>query len=142
MRIFDVNVLVYAFRPDLEHHARCLALLNTTREGAATFGVSELAMCGFVRIVTSKRVFRQPETSPDALAFCEALLATPNARPVRPGPRHWAVFAKLCRDAEARDKLVADAYHAALAMEIGAEWVSTDADFAKFPGLRWFNPLS
>ncbi len=69
------------------------------------------------------------------------MLATANAQPARPGSRHWQIFSDLCRGLQARDKLVADAYQAALAIELGAEWVSTDSDFAKFPGLRWLNPL-
>ncbi len=98
-------------------------------------------LSGFVRIVTSKRIFKQPDTTTSALAFCDSLVATPNARPLRAGARHWSVFTDLCRKLNARDKLVADAHHAALAIELGAEWVSTDRDFAKFPDLRWLNPL-
>jgi toxin-antitoxin system PIN domain toxin len=141
MQIFDVNVLIYAFRPDMEHHERCRKLLDTARQSNGPFGVSELALSGFVRIVTSKRVFRKPDATVEALAFCDALLTSPNANRVRPGDRHWSIFSDLCKQVEARDKLVADAYHAALAIEHGAEWVSTDRDFSKFPGLRWKNPL-
>ena len=140
MRVFDVNILVYAFRPDLDHHKLCRGLLDDARARAMPFGLSELALSGFVRVVTSKRIFQQPDASADALQFCAALYASPNARPLRPGARHWPIFTELCSKVQARDKLVADAYHAALALEHGAEWVSTDRDFAKFPDLRWFNP--
>ena len=141
MRIFDVNVLVYAFRADLEHHEHCAEYVNATRDGNEAYGVSELVLSGFVRIVTSKRILKQPDTTDDALAFCDTLLEADNARPLRPGAGHWAIFSDLCRQMEARDKLVADVYHAALAIENGADWVSTDRDFAKFKGLRWVNPL-
>jgi len=38
--------------------------------------------------------------------------------------------------------MVADAYLAALAIGSGSEWVTTDRDYARFPGLRWRHPLS
>jgi predicted nucleic acid-binding protein len=37
--------------------------------------------------------------------------------------------------------LVSDAHLAALAIEHGCELNSTDADFSRFPGLKWKNPL-
>jgi predicted nucleic acid-binding protein len=60
---------------------------------------------------------------------------------VRPGPRHWEIFVDLCRAGRATGKLVPDAFHAAVAIEHGCEWVTTDADFSRFPGFRWSHPL-
>jgi hypothetical protein len=76
-----------------------------------------------------------------ALAYVEALRAQPRAVMLRPGERHWSIFTALCQDGDARGNLVADAYHAALAVEVGAEFVTTDRDFARSPGLRWRVPL-
>jgi predicted nucleic acid-binding protein len=36
---------------------------------------------------------------------------------------------------------VSDAYLAALAIEHGCEWITTDRDFSRFPGLKWRHPL-
>lgn len=58
-----------------------------------------------------------------------------------PGERHWEIFTRLCRSARARGNLVPDAYLAALAIESGTEWITTDRDYARFPGLRWRHPL-
>jgi toxin-antitoxin system PIN domain toxin len=77
----------------------------------------------------------------DALGYVEAIRQHPRVVPLRPGVRHWDLFADLCRRGTVRGNLVADAYHAALAIESGAEWVTTDRDFARFPGLRWRHPL-
>jgi hypothetical protein len=60
---------------------------------------------------------------------------------VTPGSRHWTLFLDLCRKAGAKGNLVSDAYHAALAIESGCEWITTDRDFARFPGLRWRTPF-
>jgi uncharacterized protein len=69
------------------------------------------------------------------------LRRAPNAVLFQPGARHWEIFRRLCEQGNAKGNLVADAYHAALAIETGSEWQTTDRDYARFPGLRWRNPL-
>jgi predicted nucleic acid-binding protein len=82
-----------------------------------------------------------PQPVEGALAFAQALLSQPTCVRMRPGPRHWDIFAGLCRAAAAKGNIVPDAYHAALAIETGSEWITTDRDYARFPGLRWRHPL-
>ncbi|MEJ7803133.1 MAG: PIN domain-containing protein, partial [Candidatus Limnocylindria bacterium] len=77
-----------------------------------------------------------------ALKFTDALRSQPTATVLAPGPRHWQIFGRLCREAGAKGNLVADAYHAALAIESGSEWITTDRDFSRFAGLRWRHPLA
>jgi predicted nucleic acid-binding protein len=60
---------------------------------------------------------------------------------IEPGRRHFDIFTRLCREAEARGNLVTDAYLAALAIESGSDWVTTDRDYSRFPGLRWRHPF-
>lgn len=142
MILVDVNVLIYAHREESPEHAAHAQWLTSVVQSVQPFGMSELVLHGFVRIVTNPRIFPEPTPTPVALRFAAQLLERPNCVPVRPGPRHFAIFAELCRKSGARGKLVADAYHAALALEHGCEWVSTDADFARFEGLRWRHPLA
>lgn len=106
------------------------------------FGVSDLLLAGFLRVVTHPRVFSPPTPTPSALEFAEALRSQPNAVPVAPGLRHWGIFTRLCEEAGARGNLVADSYLAALAIESGSEWITTDRDYSRFPGLRWRHPLA
>ena len=138
----DVNVLVYAHRKDAQDHAAFRAWLERALSSDEAVGVSELVLAGFVRVVTHPRVFGQPTLIEVALGFAEALRGQPNAVFVTPGPRHWSIFDRLCRESEARGNLVADAYLAALAIESGSEWITTDRDYARFPGLRWRHPLA
>lgn len=104
------------------------------------FGLSELVLSGFLRVVTHPRVFDPPSFPKQALEFCAVLRAQPHAVMLRPGPRHWDIFERLCRDSDARGNLVADAYHAALAIEHAAEWLTMDRDFARFETLNWRVP--
>jgi toxin-antitoxin system PIN domain toxin len=140
--LLDVNVLVYAFRPDAGDHERWRDWVQAATSSDAPFGVSPLALSGFVRVVTHPRVFARPDAVGDALDFTRALLARPTAVGVVAGPRHWAIFDRLCRAVDAKGNTVADAYHAALAIETGSEWITADRGFARFPGLRWRHPLA
>ena len=98
-------------------------------------------LSGFIRVVTHPRIFESPSSVPIALTFVDAIRGAPNAVPIQPGPRHFDLFARLCLDAGAKGNLVADAYLAALAIDSGCEWITTDRDFARFQGLRWRHPL-
>jgi toxin-antitoxin system PIN domain toxin len=137
----DVNVLVYAYRADAPDHDEYRAWLQSTINGAAPFAVSELVLSGFLRVVTHPRVFATPSPLQHALGFVEALLDEPGCTRVSPGRRHWRIFAQLCRQSAAKGNLIPDAYLAALAIEHGCEWVTTDGDYARFAGLRWRHPL-
>jgi toxin-antitoxin system PIN domain toxin len=141
VRLADANVLVYAFREDAPGHAAHRGWLERVVASDEAFAVSDLVLSGFVRVVTHPRVFHPPTPLEDSLAFTAALRERANAVPVAPGPRHWAIFTRLCRAADTRGNLVPDAFLAALAIESGCELITTDRDFARFPGLRWRHPL-
>lgn len=137
----DVNVLVYAHRPEAIDHERYLAWLRGLVESDEGFGLCDIVLSGFVRIVTHPRIFKAPTPIEQALAFTDFLRQQPNCVMIAPGPRHWEIFTGLCRRAGARGNLVPDAYLAALAIESGSEWITCDRGFARFPGLRWRHPL-
>lgn len=141
MQLLDVNVLVYAFRRDVPGHERFASWLDELVNGERPFGVSDLVSSGFLRIVTHPRIFIVPAAIENALEFVETLRDSQVFVPVAPGPRHWEIFTGLCRNAGVRGNLVADAYLAAMAIELDCEWISTDRDFSRFPGLRWRLPF-
>ncbi len=130
-------MLVHAHREDSPDHERCLSELSNLIAASSAFGLSTLALSGFVRVVTHPRVFDPPSPLEEALRFCDFLLQQPHAVILNPGNRHWEIFQRLCEEANAKGNLVPDAYFAALAIEHGAEWVTMDRDFARFPGLKW-----
>lgn len=138
----DVNVLIYAHRQDALRHHEYLDWLNAVLGSDAAFGVSDLVLSGFLRVVTHPRIFRDPTPLDVALEFAAAIRDHPNALLLAPGERHWDIFQRLCREMNSKGNLVADAYLAALAIEAGAEWITTDRDYARFPGLRWRHPLT
>ena len=137
----DVNVLVYAFSEDATEHRQYRKWLLDRIESSEAFGVSELVLSGVVRVLTHPRVFDPPTPIAAAMEYCDALRGQPNAVVLTPGERHWEIFAALCARVRAKGNVVPDAYHAALAIEHGCEWVTADRGFARFPGLRWRHPL-
>lgn len=140
MLLTDVNILVYAFWDDAPDHDRHLAWLEDVVNGDHAFGMAGIVLSGFLRIVTHPRVFAPPYPMDRALQFIEAIRARPNCVPIEPGPRHWEIFLRLCRTAGVRGNLVPDAYLAAIAIESGSEWITTDRGYGRFPGLRWRVP--
>lgn len=141
MILTDVNVLVYAHRADAPGHPAYREWLEALINGDAAFGFSELVLSGFLRVVTHLRVFNPPSDLDSAFAFAQAIRSQPNAVLISPGPRHWEIFKRLCGGASVKGNLVPDAYLAALAIESGCEWISTDRDYSRFPGLKWRHPL-
>ena len=141
MLVPDVNVLVYAYREDADDHERYLSWLEDLAASEAPFGLVDPVLTGFLRVVTHPRVFDPPSPIHHALRFVDELKARPNATSIAPGPRHWGIFTGLCRDAGVKGDLVGHAALAALAIESGSEWITTDRDYARFHGLRWRHPL-
>lgn len=133
----DVNVLLYAFRPDTENHAAYRAWLEDVLNGDMAYGMSPQVLASVIRLATHPRVFARPDRLEDAVAFTAALLDQPHCQVIEPGPRHWAIFTKLCQRANAYGNLVQDAWLAALAIESGCEWITNDRDYARFDGLQW-----
>lgn len=141
MILTDVNVLIYAFRSDSARHEQYRAWLDDIVNGPNAYGVSPQVLAAVVRVCTHPRIFREPSSLEETLIFCEALLEPQHSTLVQPGDRHWSIFASLCRQTRATGNLVQDAWLAALAIEHGCDWVSTDRDYARFPGLHWRHPL-
>lgn len=138
----DVNILVYAHRHDMPDHQAYRDWLETQVNSDAAYGLSDLVLSGFMRVVTHPRVFRAPTSLAEAMVFADQLRDQPNRIAVAPGDRHWEIFTGLSTKGGAKGNLIPDAYLAALAIEHGCEWVTADRDFARFPGLMWRHPLS
>jgi uncharacterized protein len=141
MRLVDVNVLVYAFREDAPRHREFKRWLDAAVQSDEAYAVSDHVLSGFLRVVTHPRVFHPLTPVDRALAFADAYRNQPNAIPIAPDLRHWGLFTRLCREAGARGNLIPDAWLAALAIESGSEFITTDRDYARFAGLRWRHPL-
>jgi len=141
MNLLDVNVLIYAFRSDIDDHKEYRAWLIELLAGDSAFGLSEKALAGVVRVTTHPKIFQSPSTLREAFQFIDSLRMHPLCRIIQPSTRHWALFRELCERAGAKGNLVTDAWFAALAIEAGCVWITSDRDFARFPGLRWQHPL-
>lgn len=141
MILTDVNVLVYAHRADAPGHAVYREWLEKLINSDQAYGFSDLVLSGFLRVVTHPNVFNPPSDIKSALDFVKVIRSQPNAVPIEPGPRHWDIFTSLCKAINVKGNLIPDAYLAAMAIESGSEWITTDRDYSRFPGLNWRHPL-
>lgn len=141
MVLFDINVLLYAHRPEFTPHPEFKRWLEEFVSSDQSFSVPTLVRSGFIRIATNRRIFSNPTSLETAIRFVESLLENSNHIEISPGKYHWKLFLDLCLEVKAKGDLVSDAYLAALALECGGEWITADRDYARFPGLRWRHPL-
>jgi hypothetical protein len=142
VKIVDLNLLLYAVNRDSSHHARARAYVEQLLSGEETVGLSWAVILGFIRISTNARLFPRALTVDEARATLDSWLVQAPVVAIHPGDEHWRLLKDLLADAGTAGNLTTDAHLAALAIENGAQLVSTDADFARFRHLRFVNPLT
>lgn len=141
MKLPDVNVLLYAVDEGSRHHATARPWLEDALSGSETVAFCWSVLLAFVRLSTRPVVFEHPLSAEEALDVVQGWLGQPCATVVEPTTRHVAVLRDLLGAFGTAGNLTTDAHLAALAIEHGAELCSYDADFGRFPGLRWANLL-
>ena len=142
MIIPDINLLVYAYNSDAPFHDASKAWWEDRLSGRTTVGLPWVVVLGFIRIMSSGAVLTTPMTSDETIGHARSWLARPQTQIVVPGPRHLEILAEIMSSGRASGRLTTDAHLAALAIETQSELHSNDVDFARFPGLRWSNPLA
>jgi len=141
MELIDVNVLVYAHREDAPRHSSYLTWLQRILTGLEPFGVTDMVLSGFLRVVTHPKIF-DPPTDPElALRFVQTIRDSAGHVMIAPGPGHWPIFTRLVHESGCRGNLIPDAFLAAVAIESGCTWITTDRDYSRFNGLAWRHPL-
>ena len=142
MILLDANILVYAHVDTFKYHQSARAWLDEQLNGATPVGLPWASLLAFLRLVTNPRMFDHPEPIAEAWRQVLAWLARETAWIPEPTERHAQVLGDFLALAGVHGNLVPDAHLAALAVEHGLTLCSTDGDFARFPGLRWLNPVA
>lgn len=141
MTLVDANLLIYARVTDVPDHPAAHRWLEERLNGTPRVGLPWPSLLAFVRITTNPRVFRNPMALMEAWRQVEQWLALPSVWVPQPTERHATVLSSQLAYIGGRSTLVSDAHLAALAIEHGLTLCSADGDFARFPALRWENPL-
>jgi len=139
--ILDANILLYAYDSDSDRHQAARAWIEQVFSEGEPVGLPWQTVAAFLRVVTNSRLRGDRFTAAQAAAIVDAWLAQPNLRLLAPGDSHWSILKLAMADGQVRGPMVSDAQLAALTMEYGGTLHTTDRDFARFPGLRWTNPL-
>ena len=141
MIIPDINLLVYSYNSDGPFHEDAKDWWEHCLSNPGAVGLPWSVILGFVRIMSSNAVFRNPMEPLDVISQVQLWLACPQTQIVTPGPRHLEILTDIMGAARASGRLTTDAHLAALAIETQSELHSNDVDFARFRGLRWKNPI-
>lgn len=142
MLLLDVNVVLAAHRADHPQHGPIRDWFDQLLDGDDEFTVPTVVWGSFLRLTTNRRIFEVPSPRSDAFAFLDATCGQPHHLPTTPGPRHLELLQRLCDESDANGDLVADAVIGAVALEHGAEVVTLDRDFARFPSVQHRRPVS
>lgn len=142
MNLVDANLLLYSVDTTSPFHPAAYAWLDAQLNGSSPVALPWISLVAFVRISTNPRAASAPLAPADAMDIIDAWLEYEVAWTPSPGSRHQPLFAELVRRHQLTANLVSDAHVAALAIEHGLTVCSVDTDFARFPELRWINPLA
>ncbi|MGE0600229.1 MAG: type II toxin-antitoxin system VapC family toxin [Dehalococcoidia bacterium] len=136
MLLLDVNVLFYAHREEFPQHTQAREWVEELISSGRSFAATHGTLSAVVRLATNVRWIQHPSPFDEVFGFCAQIRAAGGWVDLNPGPRHWEIFERLCRRADARGDLVPDAFLAALAIENDCELISFDRGLRRFPGLR------
>lgn len=142
MIVPDVNLLIYAYNRDAPHHQAAKAWWEELLSSDRPVGLPWATMLGFLRLMTHRAVLVTPLEPGKSVAIVRSWHTRSNVTVLEPGPRHLELLGRLFEALGTAGRLATDAHLAALAIEHQGELCSNDTDFARFPGLRWRNPLS
>lgn len=141
MMVLDANIILYAYDAESAQHRPARAFLENIFSASAPVGIPIQSISAFLRIMTQRGLRSGCFSLQEAAAIVEEWLSLPQVRLLIPGERHWPVLQRMLLEGHASGRLVTDAQIAAVTIEFGGELQTNDRDFARFPGLRWRNPL-
>ncbi|MGA2263481.1 MAG: TA system VapC family ribonuclease toxin [Acidobacteriota bacterium] len=141
MILVDANILLYAEDSLSQHHVQARTWWDEQLSGSAPVCLCWPVVTAFIRIGTNARLHRRPLTIKEASDRVQSWLDQPCVRMIQPTDQHWLILQRMLRGGNASANLVSDAHLAALAVEHNCRLHSTDADFSRFPGLNWCNPI-
>ena len=141
MILVDVNLLVYAYDETTVHHRAARLWLEEVFSTVELVYLPWQCICGFFRIMTNSRLPGARFSVVEAAEVIDSWLGLPNVRAVGPGAGHWTHFRRMLVDGQAAGPMGSDAALAALSIELGGTLYTADRGFARYPGLRWKNPL-
>lgn len=142
MIVVDANLLIYSYDIHSSDHQKSVAWLEEVFSGAEAVGLPWPSISAFLRVVTNRRLPGVRVSLDQAVDAVDQWLQAPNVRILVPGDRHWSVLRRMIVEGRAAGPLISDAEMAALTIEYGGVLHTADRDFARFPGLRWLNPLN
>jgi uncharacterized protein len=142
MIVLDANILLYAYDAASPQHAKARAWIEEAFSSVTPIGLPWQSIGAFLRVITNSKLPGQRFTLDEGAQIVDRWLDQPNVLAISPGEHYWPLFRETMIAGQARVPLLSGAQLAALTIEFGGVLYTTDRDFARFPGLRWINPLA
>jgi toxin-antitoxin system PIN domain toxin len=139
--VIDANLLIYSYDRDSAHHKKSRVWVGEVGSGGEAGGLPWQSVSAFLRVITNRRLSGMRVSLQQAVQVVDEWLQQPNVQILVPADEHWSVLRQMILEGQASGPLVSDAEIAAITIEHGAVLHTADRDFARFPGLRWKNPL-
>jgi len=140
--VIDANLLIYSYDLDSAHHKKSHAWLEEALSGVEAVGLPWQSVSAFLRVITNRRLSGMRVSLQQAVQVVDEWLQQPNVQILVPADQHWSVLRQMILEGQASGPLVSDAEIAAITIEHGGVLYTADRDFARFPGLRWKDPLA
>jgi toxin-antitoxin system PIN domain toxin len=140
--VIDANLLIYSYDLDSTYHKKSRAWLEEALSGAEAVGLPWQSVSAFLRVITNRRLSGMRVSLQQAVQVVDEWFQQPNVQMLVPADQHWSVLRQMILEGQASGPLVSDAEIAAITIEHGGVLHTADRDFARFPGLRWKNPLT
>jgi hypothetical protein len=141
MKVLDATLLLYAYDSAMPQHRAARRWMEDVFSESELVGIPWLTVSAFLRLMTDARLPGNRYSMPEAVDVVQQWIELPQVRMLAPGERHWTLLKRVLLEGRATSALTTDAQIAALTMEHGGVLYTADRDFARFPGLRWVNPL-
>ena len=141
MNVLDANILLYAYDTQSPKHAQTRVWLERTFSESRLVGLPWLSIAAFLRVITNARLPGDRYSPEEASQVVDEWLEQPNVRLLTPTQGHWPLVRRMIVEGQVRGSMISDAEIAAITIEHGGLLYTLDRDFARFPNLRWANPL-
>jgi toxin-antitoxin system PIN domain toxin len=141
VNVIDANLLIYSYNSGSDYHRQAALWLENALSSDDVVGFTWQAISAFLRVMTNPKLPVRRFSLVQAAQIVDLWLEHPNIQVLTPGERYWPLFRRMVVEGRAAGPLVSDAQIAALTIEYGGVLYTADRDFARFPGLRWKNPL-
>jgi uncharacterized protein len=141
MILVDTNLLIYATVKQMPQHEKAKTWLSGALENGPSVAIPWSVSLAYIRLLSNPRVMEKPVPIPDCWNQIQNWLKLSQVWVPQPTARHQEILGEMLT-AVSNSNHIPDAELAALTVGHGLQLMTADRGFARYPGLRFSNPLA